>query len=499
MPRTIRRPAAAVLALLACLAAGLTAGAGSTQAATPTAGTVSSSQPSVEWSGGPFLAANAVATTGCVVEDAPFCDSFDLTIGALDPASPDVIVDVRGDSPNDLYYAVIYGPDGGEVAAGTGIANGHHFVLKAPAPGLYSVRTELVLGVPAVSTYSGSARVGSEDEPIDIENACSVPVEDQAVLLTPDDGRRVQLDVLVVLDGITEEFARAFFDDVAVPYDRIDVGVRASYVVADPSTFTGTETVDLLNQLRATFPGGRVPAQFDIVELLTSRDLTLFGQTGIAGQADCLGGLAYDDRSFEVSEGAPPGFDPAGTAFGPLTLEAKVPAKITAHEMGHLLGGQHHYANCVEGNDPAEELSGDTSPCTLMFNAANFVSLDFSEVNARIARGYAVTYAAANDGGIEAANRAPVAADDDATVRRERSVVVAVLANDHDADGDALSVSGVGTPANGTARIVDGGVEYTPHRGFGGTDSFDYAVDDGRGGTDVATVRVTVEPARGRK
>lgn len=492
---TWRRTAALLLLAVGTAVAGLVAASPASPAspaATPGSGSVSAAEPEVTWSGGPFLAINPIVTTDCAVPDAPFCDTFDLTVGALDPTRPDVVVTVAGDQGSDLYHATVYGPDGTLLHRADGIGTNHRFVLVEPAAGTYSVRVELLLGVPGASTYSGRAFTADADAPVDVENACDVPVEDTSVVLDPDDGRRVFLDVLVLLDGVPEESARAFFEKVAVPYDALNLGVRATYQVADPP-FTGTETLDILNQARQRFPDGKVPPEYDIVEVLTSKDLTLAGQTAIAGQADCLGGLAYDDRSYNVSEGPPEGSDDTGIAIGPFTFVADIYAKITAHEIGHLLGGQHHYGNCVEGNNPDEELNGDTSPCTLMFNAADFISLDFGEVNGRIARGYALRYAAANDT-FAPPNRPPVARDDTASTHRNRAVMIDVLANDGDEDGDPLTIVAAGPPDNGTARVVDGGIEYDPRKGFGGADTFTYTISDGRGGEATATVAVDVGP-----
>lgn len=52
----------------------------------------------------------------------------------------------------------------------------------------------------------------------------------------------------------------------------------------------------------------------------------------------------------------------------------------------------------MEGIDPDEELAGDTSPCTLMINAADLASLHFGVLNGRVVRGYALLYATQNDG-----------------------------------------------------------------------------------------------------
>jgi hypothetical protein len=74
-------------------------------------------------------------------------------------------------------------------------------------------------------------------------------------------------------------------------------------------------------------------------------------------------------------------------------------------------------------------------------------------------------------------------------------VVFDVLANDTDADGDALVVTDIHDgPAHGTATISADGttVIYTPFEDYSGTDSFVYCISDGNGGTDFATANVTI-------
>ncbi|MEO6652387.1 MAG: Ig-like domain-containing protein, partial [Ilumatobacteraceae bacterium] len=89
-------------------------------------------------------------------------------------------------------------------------------------------------------------------------------------------------------------------------------------------------------------------------------------------------------------------------------------------------------------------------------------------------------------------NQAPVAQNDAATIRQDTSVTVNVLANDTDVDGDALSVTALTQPANGTASVATGGVQYIPSSGFVGTDTFTYRASDGALGSNTATVTVTV-------
>jgi len=68
-----------------------------------------------------------------------------------------------------------------------------------------------------------------------------------------------------------------------------------------------------------------------------------------------------------------------------------------------------------------------------------------------------------------------------------------VLAAATDPNGDTLHVSGATAPAHGVVtRDPDGTLSYLPDVGYSGADSFSYTIDDGNGGSDTATVAVTV-------
>ena len=92
------------------------------------------------------------------------------------------------------------------------------------------------------------------------------------------------------------------------------------------------------------------------------------------------------------------------------------------------------------------------------------------------------------------ANRNPVATNDSAVTNINTAVTVNVLANDSDADGDALTISGVSNVVNGTAVVnaAASRVIFTPAAGAGGTGSFTYSVSDGQGGTASASVTVAI-------
>ena len=94
---------------------------------------------------------------------------------------------------------------------------------------------------------------------------------------------------------------------------------------------------------------------------------------------------------------------------------------------------------------------------------------------------------------VSVSNEPPDALDDDAVTDEDTPVVVTVLGNDTDPENDALAVTDVSLPVNGTAVVgLDGTVEYTPNANFFGSDSFTYTISDGWGGTDTATVTVAV-------
>ncbi|WP_306004695.1 Hint domain-containing protein [Aquicoccus porphyridii] len=87
----------------------------------------------------------------------------------------------------------------------------------------------------------------------------------------------------------------------------------------------------------------------------------------------------------------------------------------------------------------------------------------------------------------------PVPGDDSAATDEGTPVVIDVLENDTDPQGQPLSVTGTTDPANGTTIVApDGRVIYVPDAGFTGEDTFDYTVEDTDGNSATGTVTVTV-------
>ncbi|HHY54488.1 MAG TPA: tandem-95 repeat protein [Chloroflexi bacterium] len=92
----------------------------------------------------------------------------------------------------------------------------------------------------------------------------------------------------------------------------------------------------------------------------------------------------------------------------------------------------------------------------------------------------------------DTSNKAPEPVVDVATTVQGAAVTVNVLANDTDANGDALTVTSVSKPQFGTATTDGQQVTYTPNANFVGSDSFSYFISDGKDGTAASSVTVTV-------
>jgi hypothetical protein len=93
-------------------------------------------------------------------------------------------------------------------------------------------------------------------------------------------------------------------------------------------------------------------------------------------------------------------------------------------------------------------------------------------------------------------NRPPVAMGDLAVVTEEGGLTIdiPVLLNDHDPDGDALTVTAVEKPQTGNVTILpSGALRYQLIlQTAGDVDKFSYTVSDGRGGTATAVVQISI-------
>ena len=181
-------------------------------------------------------------------------------------------------------------------------------------------------------------------------------------------------------------------------------------------------------------------------------------------------------------------------------------------------------ANVLSGMRGADTLAGGAGDDLLVGGAGDDVLAGGAGSDTAVYSGLASAYAVAFDGttgtvtgaegtdtitGIEwlqfadgtqalvPANQPPVAVDDTATTDEDTPVTItaaALLANDSDPDGDALSLVSVGNAVNGSVALDGAGdVVFTPDADFNGAASFEYMVSDGNTAS-TASVAVTVNP-----
>lgn len=93
-------------------------------------------------------------------------------------------------------------------------------------------------------------------------------------------------------------------------------------------------------------------------------------------------------------------------------------------------------------------------------------------------------------------NAPPKAVDDHAALEFGSEKVIAVLENDIQGSAAIVtnSVQVTVPPVNGTVRVENGNIIYTPNPGFIGSDEFEYRITDENGLTATAKVYVTVAP-----
>ncbi|OWY25259.1 tandem-95 repeat protein [Sphingobacteriales bacterium UPWRP_1] len=99
---------------------------------------------------------------------------------------------------------------------------------------------------------------------------------------------------------------------------------------------------------------------------------------------------------------------------------------------------------------------------------------------------------AINVGSITPGNEPPLAVNDTTETFFQTPVLIDVLANDTDPDGDEIVILLLNNAQNGTVEQFGTQVQYTPGAGTFSTDEFTYIITDPSGSTDTATVTITI-------
>lgn len=118
--------------------------------------------------------------------------------------------------------------------------------------------------------------------------------------------------------------------------------------------------------------GGQRPPGVDVVYLFTRQ--------WDGGMASCIGGVLHPEHAFAFGS---LDYKTEGIVRPPNSREGV----IAAHELGHLLGAHHHYANCAESLPSTG--AGDVG-CTVMAPATPTATRVFSAVETAFVRDHLV-------------------------------------------------------------------------------------------------------------
>jgi hypothetical protein len=96
-------------------------------------------------------------------------------------------------------------------------------------------------------------------------------------------------------------------------------------------------------------------------------------------------------------------------------------------------------------------------------------------------------------------NQYPVAVNDTAVAPYQTTVVIPILANDYDPDGDYIHLVSISQPQNGIIEISPDStlVTYTPDSLFAGNDTLIYSIKDSSEFVDSAYVFISIEEPQG--
>ena len=216
------------------------------------------------------------------------------------------------------------------------------------------------------------------------------------------------------------------------------------------------------------------------------------------GPGDFGSGFGAEERIAELlgEASGTPGNNAPDTSDDTAATDEDTPVTISALD---LLSND----SDPDGNDLNITSVGSSANGTAVLNADGTITYS---PNADFSGTGSFTYTVSDGNGgfdtatvtvtVNAAEDAPDAANDTASSDTGGAIVIDVLANDNDPDGDALSVTGVTQGAAGGVSInANGTLTYTPYPwAFQGNDSFSYTISDGNGGTSTATVTISPFP-----
>jgi len=145
------------------------------------------------------------------------------------------------------------------------------------------------------------------------------------------------------------------------------------------------------------------------------------------------------------------------------------------------------------GTSSSKESEGTSS-------SSNSVTLTDAQTPNELTDNSGANYINNNDNNIDNYNNnsPPSARDDRISTEENKPVVVAVLDNDKDADGDKIKIISVTQPKNGGTVIINENdtITFDPRRDYVGVDTFSYFIEDSEGKSDEGKVSATVRSVK---
>jgi hypothetical protein len=404
-------------------------------------------------------------------------DTFTYTVsdghGGTDVGTVDVTIDPENDDPVADDEAVTVGEDSGgtviNVRSGDTDPDGDSLIVSSvtnPPKG-----TAVVSGGGTTVTYTPDLdQTGSDgfDYTV-IDGLGGSDVGHVAITITPDDDAPV-----AVTDDVT-------IDEDAFPTVPIDVLANDTDTEGDDLTITGADQ------------GSLGDVAFSATGVTYLPDLNANGSDTFDYRiSDGHGGTAEGTVNVTINavNDDPVGVADAFTASEDTPTDLDVLANDTDVE-GDTLS--------IQGSPSVGVNGGTTSVVGGKVRYTPAPDFDGSDsFTYTVSDGHGGTNTGLATVTITPVNDDPLAADDTPGVPEDITTpqTLNVLANDTDPDGDVLTITAVTPGTKGVVAIKAGSLflTYKPNANASGTDTFTYTISDGHGGTDMATVVVTIDP-----
>ncbi len=375
-------------------------------------------------------------------------DSFSLTLNATDPDTTDTLTwSIQTQASNGIA-----------TASGTGTSKAIGYTPNTNYNGTDSFVVQVSDGNGGTDTITVNVNISAQNDPPDAVNDDSYTVDENStnnnltVLgndTTPDAGETLEITAV----GATNNGGTA------------TINASTSILYSPAASFVGTEVFTYT----ITDGNNRYDTATVTVTVQDVNEAPVIDQTS--------------PISVTIDEDGSP------TAFSPLALSA---TDGDGDAMTWSIFDQGNIGTAsISGTNPNPSSTINYAPTANMNGADSFV--------VRVSDGRGGTDDITVNVTINPQNDNPDAVDDNLSVNEQSSNnTLTPLTNDtiYPDSGETLTITAVGTPNNGgsvTININNTDLNYTPLSTFIGTEVFTYTISDGNGGSDTATISVSVD------